>query len=67
MTPDMADLESIMRTNRCANNHNVRSPEKMEAIVAFSHPEDTFGVLTNHVVSNEHLTEKERPMRTNKR
>lgn len=53
----------MMRTIRCAQKCNIQSPTRMGSMQVNSTRADTLDALADHVISEEHATEEERPMR----
>lgn len=62
MKPVVATRQLLVRMIRRDHSSVVKSPKKMEAFGALSGVENTFGALTDHVVSQQHASAKEHPI-----
>lgn len=60
MTPGIPEPERTMRASCRAHSLEIQSLTRMEAMQASSKREDNFGVLADHVISEEHPAEEER-------
>lgn len=63
MTPGVSDLERMILAICCVHKSEAGTFKMLEGTQAFCLWEDTAGALRDHVVSDEHQTKKEHPMR----